>query len=567
MKKLSSSLVILVLIGCGENSSSTKNINFAGQEIDGLKYVNNGAEVSFYVGDILLAKTVAHENMTLFNMLNVKAPVKALDVKKSLKDNSLNKVMNIASFLQTLDKDGDASNGIEIPKELDALTKDVYLDFNASSYTFSHSFALRKLMAEGRKNGIWEADRHIVKPYVALDVLYASLNLKPEIFVVKFNNYKSHNHAITSIDRNTSNVFDTLGRVESSIRNGNDPRTANDKKLFFYDEYFNKVREEVYLESNVTIQLDANGNAYFTYEESNGTFTLHQIREHSYNVNMDVLTSRAKDVKYGYFPDRNITISYDGYGNLITYERSDYHSYRLNNTEKLCGISEYNSLGLKTLEKFDNNCDGIDNQLTEYIYDVNNKAVITLYDSDANGLIDANISVAFDDEKRVETMLIYTDGVIDSKKVYIYDKHNHIVYSSYERNGIVSYEDNRTYTYSRTGKILSEEVHNKEGTLSETAINSYDALDNVLVSERKDILNDIVIYKATYTYDSNGYKLTSEVDYGTKYTETFTYDTFGNQLTYKKITEQDNDIIKIETNKSYINTSKWLSLSYFFGEE
>jgi len=562
MKNLFLSLLLWIFIGCGGgNSSDRKTVNFTGYEIDGLTQVNNGDKVSFYVGDIFLAKVSnAHENMTPFDLAEVTAPIKALDVKRSLKEKSLNKVMNIASFLQTIDQDGDAKNGIEIPKALEVLTKDVYLDFNASPHTFSHSFALRKLMAEGRKHGVWEADRHIVNPYVALDTLYVSLNLKPEIFVVK-----SENHRIGDEDKHSTNQFDTLGRLVSSQYKGNDPRRANGKKLFFYDKYFNQIREEIYLDSNVVIQFDEYGNVFYTNRASNGKFTLHQIKEKQYNFNADLLRSRLKDVKNGIFTDRNITISYDEYGNLITYERSEYPPFTLNDVNpKLCGSVTYNSLGLKTLEKFDNNCDGSDNQLTQYIYDKNNKDFVTLYDSNADGVIDANISVVFYDGKKEETFVSYYDGVIDSKRIDIYDSHDNVIYRHYEYDGRVYVEDNITYSYSSRGKILKQEVHNKEGVLSETSFTRYDYLDNILVTERKDILNDTLLYKAMYTYDSNGYKLTSDVNYcnGNEYTEVFSYDTFGNELTYKKITKQDAETIKIETNREYINTSKWISLSY-----
>ena len=80
MKRLLSSLVLLALIGCSGSSSPTETV----QNIDGLKQVRNGDKVSFYVGDILLAKVKAHENMTLFDLAEVTAPVKAHDVKKSL---------------------------------------------------------------------------------------------------------------------------------------------------------------------------------------------------------------------------------------------------------------------------------------------------------------------------------------------------------------------------------------------------------------------------------------------------------------------------------------------------
>jgi endo-1,4-beta-mannosidase len=49
--------------------------------------------------------------------------------------------------------------------------------------------------------------------------------------------------------------------------------------------------------------------------------------------------------------------------------------------------------------------------------------------------------------------------------------------------------------------------------------------------------------------------------------EAFTYDTFGNELTYKKITKQGEDTIKIERSRKYTNTSKWVSLSSYQGEK
>jgi len=430
-------ILLFLFIGCGGgNSSDRKTVNFTGYEIDGLTQVNNGDKVSFYVGDIFLAKVSnAHENMTLFDLAEVTAPIKALDVKRSLKEKSLNRVMNIASFLQTIDQDGDAKNGIKIPKALEVLTKDVYLDFNASPHIFSHSFALRKLMAEGRKRGIWEADRHIVKPYVALDTLYASLNLKPEIFVVKSEHYlyqlndstDSHiffdaygNAYLKRIDRSKNNKFDIEGRLQTVLEDSNNNSNTDFKTTYDYDKYGNKILRESYINKNVIIYFDNNHHIFYDYGDDNGELLKYKQSEHTYNLDGNLLLSQNKDMLYNIFFDTNLSYTYDKFGNRIS-------SYKyLNKYEQYCSNFTFNTLGLIQLEENDDDCDSRIDRVRKYTYDTKNQEIERIDDIEADGIIDVNSSTFFyNNGTREQTFLSYNDGVIDSKQIDIYDTENY----------------------------------------------------------------------------------------------------------------------------------------------
>ncbi len=94
-----------------------------------------GKSVQFSIGGIVLGTTMGKAVITPINL------VKAGDVSNPT-------VVNIARFLQTIDDDGNPSNGIQIPAELSNLAKGKSINFSQSESSFANDGKVQVLVSE-----------------------------------------------------------------------------------------------------------------------------------------------------------------------------------------------------------------------------------------------------------------------------------------------------------------------------------------------------------------------------------------------------------------------------------
>ncbi len=140
-----------MLAACGGDSDSTPQTTsgvFVDSAVEGLRYVSgdlNGttdasgafqcqSTIQFYVGDILVGEATCGEIIT---------PV---DLVSAASDHSDPTVTNIARFLQTLDDDGNPSNGITITATVAGLTTGESVDFAQSIADFASNSNIQTLV-------------------------------------------------------------------------------------------------------------------------------------------------------------------------------------------------------------------------------------------------------------------------------------------------------------------------------------------------------------------------------------------------------------------------------------
>ncbi|MCK6262729.1 hypothetical protein KP803_05510 [Vibrio sp. ZSDE26] len=145
----------LLLVGCNGSSSSTSataqtgqfidaavaNINYATETLSGVTDSNGnylyeeGETVTFSIGSITFPPVLASGVVTPLDIANSNDPED-------------DQVVNIIRFLQTLDTDGDPSNGITISDDVkDAATTDI--DFDVSSSVFESDTTVLSVIAQG----------------------------------------------------------------------------------------------------------------------------------------------------------------------------------------------------------------------------------------------------------------------------------------------------------------------------------------------------------------------------------------------------------------------------------
>jgi len=586
MKITTSIILLFLLVGCGSDGSSSDGQleTLSTQTIEGLRYkVNNkttttnesgvlscseNEEISVYAGAIFLSTLACKENLDIFDLANTKVPMNMMDYKKGIADKSMNRLLNLASFLQSIDEDGNPSNGIVIPKEFESISKDIKLDFSDEYYSFKSAFNFRKLMYLGRKNNIWEENRKIVKPYVALDRLYKVMHLKPEIYALDSRHYKyTHNESngniiLTKINENSTFTYDDLGERSVALFDKNNNGRIDFKNEYTYDKDGNRIDINEYINDTIPIYFDNNGRAVYDYRDDNGSLTLYKKREQSYNYDGNLKEYKFLDMKYHIFVDTNTNYKYDKYGNNIL------KKVQVNPYESYCYITKYNALGQKVLYELDVDCDKTIEQRTTFKYDQKNRNIATQTDYDANGIIDNNETIIYmEDGGRRSLSLIYdNNGNVDMNLSNVIDANENLLSSDFESTFMN--ESHTKYEYSKTGKMLLENTYNTDGELTYVSSYKYDTHDNLLLSETKNIVENKIVDKSIYTYDEKNYPLTSSHrgDGSYDYDEVYTYDVHGNKLSYIKTVMENKDVSKSESSYGYINTGKWVSL-ISYGEE
>ncbi len=143
--------IISLVAACGGDGDSTLQTTsgvFVDSAVEGLRYVSgdlngttnaNGAfqcqsTVQFYIGDILLGEATCGEIIT---------PV---DLVSGATDHSDPTVTNIARFLQTLDDDGNPSNGITVTTAITALASGESIDFAQGIAAFESNSSIQSLV-------------------------------------------------------------------------------------------------------------------------------------------------------------------------------------------------------------------------------------------------------------------------------------------------------------------------------------------------------------------------------------------------------------------------------------
>jgi hypothetical protein len=139
-----------------------------------------GDTVSFSLGDISLGQVVAKARVTPFDLAGIEEEaIGGCEVVGVLPEDTdaFRRVVNLAVLLQTLDADGDHTDGIEISSEVAALFEGSSFELDQPRTTFQADTALRAVLDEANSQSLFSADRTLVQPEDALRALYLGIGL------------------------------------------------------------------------------------------------------------------------------------------------------------------------------------------------------------------------------------------------------------------------------------------------------------------------------------------------------------------------------------------------------
>ena len=141
-----------------------------------------GDTVSFSLGDINLGQSVAKDRVTPFDLAGLEEEaIGECEVDGVLPDDTdaFRKVVNLAVLFQTLDTNGDHTDGIEIRSQVAALFEGSSVDLDQPRTAFQADAEILALLEEANSLGLFSETRTLVQPEDALRALYLGLGLCP----------------------------------------------------------------------------------------------------------------------------------------------------------------------------------------------------------------------------------------------------------------------------------------------------------------------------------------------------------------------------------------------------
>jgi len=141
---------------------------------------SEGDTVSFSLGDINLGQVVANARVTPFDVAGIEAEaIGGCEVDGVLPEDTdgFRKVVNLAVLLQTLDTNGDHTDGIEISSEVSALFEGSSFALDQPQTAFQADTELRAAIDEANSRNLFSENRTLVEPEDALRALYLGIGL------------------------------------------------------------------------------------------------------------------------------------------------------------------------------------------------------------------------------------------------------------------------------------------------------------------------------------------------------------------------------------------------------
>jgi hypothetical protein len=423
------------------------------------KYIE-GENVSFYLGNTKLGVAQGADIVTPFSLFSMVAPTRESEISTILKHNDIStydRAINVAALLQTLDKDANPENGIDLGSAHEELSNiSINLSVKATAFVSESSLESAKaILGINTSRKLKQVASH----------LYQSLNLSIKSDLVKKVNESldTRRSLTTSLDHDDNNnvisrridtdndgvpdsittfSYDAVGNLTSTsnsmtntsetlsyddnnnlvsliTKNARQPDTEqkftfNDDKLLTALEL---VGADANIESKITYQYDAKGKLTNYEVDKDNDGNADTLARFIYED--DELSSYVEDSDNSGDPDMTISYQYDSQGNRV---KQDVQA-SVDGVPNSTGTFEYDANGNVTRYQQDNDQDGRADYIESSVYDTNNKRITFRKDLDADGVWDSVTEYTYDTDGNRTSMQEDSngDGTIDKQWSSNYD--------------------------------------------------------------------------------------------------------------------------------------------------
>ena len=455
----------------------------------------DGEQVRFFLGDELLGTAAAGDNMTLFDLAATDPPLTVTEVRTAINHHfntrhavAFDHAVNLATLLYSVDDDSDPDNGIQVPEALHGLASGMDLQLKRRFDSFDKSLSFRTLIGLGREAQLWGGTKFVIPPGRALDALYTTLGLVPEIDVAT--EAERDQHADGSIDTNWSRTFGPTGELLSEESSWSSVYYGFDA-LGNYSQVDRDHDADMTVDERLVFERDANG-----WE-----------KKRSFDEGVDGTLEYV------------MTLSYDVFGNEV--ERSE--DFDADGSINWHWVKSYDQRGRLVSVERDEDMDGMTDHHVVYEYDNADNLVSEARDTDGDGIVNIRFTMTYDAMGRLMsrgTDGTYSneiaDGTVNSLVSYLYDANGNRIRE--ERDYDVDGQSDRTivWQYDAVGhQVLEERDNDGDGTLELRLTTTYDTLGNVASIEYDPEADGVVTTRHSHSYDARGSLTTIETyDHG-----------------------------------------------------
>ena len=385
---------ILLLGGCGGGGNSNNAVvpgveptpiltgYFTDSAVEGLTYTTDtqsgvtdlngaftyqaGETVVFSIGDFMLGESAtAAPKMTPLDLIpDSFLPTTRNELSPLLRNKAINtaeviafrKLSNMLTFLQALDYDKDASNGITIADGMGIVLEGESIDFAAELTEFKEAIPLRRVMSAAVTQNLISSG-FIKEPGQALNHFYQAQEIE--------HSFKARASASFDSDAN--------GEANEIITYTYD--ADGNRLTYSYDGDANGDADSIY-----TSTYDTDGNQLTYSRDSNANGEPNEIRTYTYDADGNQLTY-SSDTDANGEANEIITYTYDTDGNRLTWSKDTDANGNANEIKTYT----YDADGNRLTYSSDTDANGKPNSIQTYTYDDNGNRLTFSLDANANG--------------------------------------------------------------------------------------------------------------------------------------------------------------------------------------
>ena len=495
-KKLTPLFPILLCVGlsgCNSDGSSevkTLSGKIVDVQVEGLSYqtpsfsektsadgsftYKTGETVSFFVGDIAVGETKGKAEVSLFDLAGINKPsTVTLDARSKLQDDStiheFDTLSNLVVFLDAVDEDGNYSNGITIPDQLNELALGKTIEIKGNSFTdFEKQLNDSKLLEDAVDAGVWSSAPDLTHAMVALDKFYQSIGEPVQLPVVTQISADLGNDG--TVNSTTKMTYDEFGNKSGEYKDYN-----NDGDIDSQEEWTYNAASTSYHH-----QSDKNGNDIFESANSaelvlhdNGVTASETQTNEFYNDESGVIEykntqtlSYSTDGQLSKIENWSQSPNYDGQSTSIYTRDADGRLTKLETDNGSDGsidkieTHQFNEETREVVSEIDEDADGVADEISYATYDENFKILTSSKDSDANGEIDSLETTAYDTNGNTIKITSEVNGVLISTIDQSYNAAGNMLSRSVTNEENTDYNTLETYQYSAEGNPKIHSIHN-----------------------------------------------------------------------------------------------------------
>lgn len=457
-------------------------------DADGMFAYKDGETVTFSLGDTSLGEALGKDDVTVFDLVPgafALTTYSAISRALSQPCHPFVQVLNRAVLLQTLDRDGDPDNGIEISAATAALFEGVNVRFEQYLYSFRRDLAFRSILARANEDGTLEGHGSVRSLAQATAHLYGALGIDSKLFGRDV--CELDMGADGTVEATQTTVVDESARVIRDVYDDGADGTPESITTTYYDADGQETRRENDLGADgvadwtSTTEYDEDGNLVRSEYDENADGEPEYSQVSAYDA-IGRLVRRQESRTDG----SSITTTW-AYDDELRTIREELDSDDDVTVDRVV-VSVLDDNGFAILREDDLGADGTINDRQMYVYDARGNRTESERDSDGDGMLNSADRTEYNDRCRptLHTADNDADGVVDQTTTYTYDDNGQQVRYALDSNG--------------------------DGTEDYVETNEYDDGGNLVLHERDSDANNVVDYRITYTNDASGNVLMTDQD-------------------------------------------------------